>query len=104
MIDFAKVGKSQDEPVNGVAAKLVQGERPVNVAVRLESARGEATFHLTRLEISTVAVSGTALDLMVKALFMPLFPAAHIGEPFALKDNVERIEVRPAGLRVWIKK
>jgi hypothetical protein len=102
-IDFVKVRQSEGDSTNPVIAKLIEGERPVKVSVRVESARGQATVHVAQVEISDLAITGSVLDFMIKAIFLPLFPNAHINEPFELKDNIERIEIRPSGIRVIVK-
>ena len=35
---------------------------------------------------------------------MPLYPDAKINEPFDLDYNIDRIELRPEGIRVVVKK
>jgi hypothetical protein len=104
LVDFVKFRQSEGDSTNPLIAKLIEGERPVKVAVRLESAGGTATVHLTSLEISGVAITGSVLDLMLKVFFLPFFPNAHINEPFELNDNIERIDVRPTGIRMLIKR
>lgn len=103
LIDFLKMRQAKGE-VNWFLAKLIEGERPIKVSVRVESASGRATVYLTRLELSNVAVSGTALDFLIKTFFMPLYPDAKIDEPFNLEYNIEKIEVRPTDVRVTIKR
>jgi hypothetical protein len=44
------------------------------------------------------------LDFLVKTFFLPLFPSAKIGEPFDLGWNIDRVEIRPDGIRVTAKK
>jgi hypothetical protein len=60
--------------------------------------------HLVRVEISGIAASGVVLDLLVSTFFRPLFPDAKIDQPFELGDNIDRIDIRPSGVRVSIKK
>jgi hypothetical protein len=74
------------------------------VSVRLESGGGRCTVHLTRVEISHAVASSTVLDFLVKTFFMPLYPDAHINEPFDLGDDIDRIDVRPSGVVVTVKK
>ncbi len=35
---------------------------------------------------------------------MPLYPDAKINEPFELGDNIDRLDVRPDGARVILKR
>jgi hypothetical protein len=41
---------------------------------------------------------------MVKTFFLPLYPNAHINETFEIGYNIDRIDIRPSGVRVTIKK
>ena len=104
IVDFLKLRQSEGIATNPVLAKLIDGERPVKVSVRLESGGGRCTVHLLRVEISGIAASGVVLDLLVSTFFQPLFPDAKIDQPFELGDNIDRIEIRPGGVRVMIKK
>jgi hypothetical protein len=104
MIDFLKLRQGQGLPTNSLLAKLLEGERPLKVSVRLESAGGRATAYLTRLDVSGVAVTGAALDFLVNQFFLHLFPDAKVNRPFDLPDNIERIDIRPDGVRVTIRK
>ena len=104
IVDFLKMRQAEGIATNPVLAKLIDGERPVKVSVRVESGGGRCTIHLLRVEISGIAASGVVLDLLVSTFFQPLFPDAKIDQPFELGDNIDRIEIRPAGVRVMIKK
>jgi hypothetical protein len=103
-VDFLKIRKSQGLETNGFLGKLIEGERPLKVSVRLESGQGRATVFLTGVELSGVTISGSVLDFLVKDFFLPLFPDAKINQPFELGDNIDRIEVRPEVVRVTIRK
>jgi hypothetical protein len=104
MIDFAKVMEGQGKPLGTAGALMAGGEHPVLVAVRLESSGGKTVVTPTRVEISGVAATGSLLDFMVKTFLLPLFPDAKIGQPFELGLDMDRLEVRPDGVRVTIKK
>lgn len=104
LVDFLKIRQSQGIATNPVLAKLMDGERPVKASVRVDSGGGRCTIHLMRVEISGIAATGRVLDLLVSTLFEPLFPEAKIDQPFELGGNVDRIDIRPAGVRVTIKK
>ena len=104
MIDFLKMRQGKGLSTNSLLAKLIEGERPLKVSISLESSGGRATAHLTRLEISGIAVTGATLDFLVNQLFLNLFPDAKVNEPFELHDNIDSIELRPDGVRVTMKK
>jgi hypothetical protein len=104
LVDFLKMRQGAGEQTNWLVAKLIQGEKPVKVTARIQSAKGRATVTLQRVEIGGLAVSGGTLDFLIHTFFMPLYPNAKIDEPFELADRIDRIEVTPAAARVYIKK
>jgi hypothetical protein len=80
------------------------GRRPVKLAARLESADGKVTVFPTLAEMSGVAVTKSTLDLLLRALLLPLYDKAKINEPFELDHNMERVIVTPSGAQILIKK
>ncbi len=103
LVDFVKIERSRGK-TPGMVAKMFEGERPLKVALRLESAEGRCTVFLTRVDVGGVSLEGRPLDLLLSTFFKPLYPDAKIGEPFEVGYNIERIELRPAAIRVYIKK
>jgi hypothetical protein len=101
LVDLSKI---RGDGVNPLIANLIQGERPLKIAVRLESGGGSCTVHLTRVELGEIVADGVILNLLVKVFFLPLFPDAKIDEPFELDYDIDRIEIRPDGVRVTAKK
>jgi len=104
IVDFLKMRHAQGAATGWLLSKLIEGERPLRVTVRLESAGGRCTVFLTRVDLSNASASKTVLDFLVKAFFMPLYPEAKIDEPIDLDYNMERIELRPGVARVAIRK
>lgn len=104
LVDFLKMRQGAGEQTNWLVSKLIQGEKPVKVIARVQSANGRATVSLQRVEIGGLAVSGSTLDFFIHTFFMPLYPDAKIDEPFELADRIDHIEVTPAAARVYIKK
>jgi hypothetical protein len=104
IVDFLKMRQAKGETTNWLFSKVIEGERPLNVTVRLQSAGGRCTVNMTRVELSKVVANKVVLDFLVKTFFIALYPDAHIDEPFDLDYNMERIEIRPTGVRVTIKK
>lgn len=78
------------------------GERPVKLALRIESAGGKLAAFPLLAEIAGVPVNNTTLDLLLKTLLLPLYPKGKVNEPFALEHRMERIDVDPSGVRVKI--
>jgi hypothetical protein len=104
LVDLAKIGKAKGQEVNSLIARLIEGERPLKVSIRVESANGRATVYLTRVELSGVAIDGSILDFLIKHFVQPRYPDIKINEPFDLDYNIDRIDIQPAGVRVLIKK
>ena len=104
LVDFLKLRHSAGVETNWLMAKLIQGEKRVIATAGIQSARGQATVHLLRVEIGGLAVSGATLDFLIQTFLLPIYPNATIDEPFELSDRVDRIEVTPAAARVYIKR
>ncbi len=104
LVDFLQMRQAKGQTTNWLISKLIEGERPLTVSVRLESGAGRCIVHLTRVEISHAVANQTVLDFLIKTFFVPLYPDAKIDEPFALADNIDRIDIRPSGVVVTIKK
>jgi len=104
LIDFLKIREAKGESTNWMISKLIEGERPVKVSVRLQSAGGRCTVYLTRVELSNAVANGTLLDFLIKTFLLPLYPDAKINEPFDLGSDVERIEIHRSGVSVVMKR
>jgi hypothetical protein len=104
LVNFLKVRHGQGLETSWLISKLIDGEKPVKVNARIESAKGRATVYLQRVEISGLAVSGSTLDFLIDNFFRPLYPDAKIDQPFELADNVDHIEIRPTEARAVIKR
>ncbi|MGB6942598.1 MAG: hypothetical protein WBE37_09405 [Bryobacteraceae bacterium] len=103
-IDFLKVRRSSGVESSWLVSKLIQGEKFVKVQASIQSAHGQATVHLLRVEVGGLAVTGATLDFLVQNFLLPFYPDAEIDTPFDLADNVDRIEVTPAEARVYIRR
>ena len=101
LVDLTKLSKAKSNPL---IARLIEGERPLRVAIRVESAKGRATVFLTHVELSGVAIDGSILDFLIKHFVQPRYPDIKINEPFDLDFNIDHIEIQPTGVRVLIKK
>ena len=104
LVDFLKIRHGKKLQTGWLLSKLLEGERPLRVNARIESAHGRATVYLTQVSISGLPISGSTLDFIVETFFRPLFPDARINKPFDLHDNVDHIEVTPADARAVIKR
>ena len=104
LVDFLKVREGAGVETNWLVSKLIEGEKRVKVTARIQSAHGQATVYLERVEIGGLAVSGSTLDFLIHTFFLPIYPNAKIDEPFELADRIDHIEVTSAEARVYIKK
>jgi hypothetical protein len=104
LIDFSKLGRpAGDSMLWKLLGKLIEGERPVSVTAAVTSANGTATVDLQQVTISGNTIEGRPLKLLVDTFFLPLYPDAKIGEPFALRHNVESIELVPGSAQVRLR-
>lgn len=103
LVDLTKISKTKNG-VNPLIARLIEGERPLRVAIRVESSNGRCTVFLTHVELSGVAIDGSILDFLIKHFIQPRYPDIKINEPFDLDFNIDHIEIQPTGVRVLIKK
>jgi len=104
LIDFLKVRDATGIQTNFLVAKLIKGEKLVTTRASIQSAHGQATVHLVRVEIGGLAVTGAPLDFLVQNFLLPFYPDAQIDEAFELADHVDRIEVTPAAALVYMRK
>lgn len=102
IVDFSKLGSPQSAR-SWLWRWLLEGERPVSVAVSVESGGGSAVVRIERVEISGVPVEGRALEFLLDTFVRPRYPDAKIGEPFALRHNMEAVLVEPERVVVKIK-
>jgi hypothetical protein len=103
IVDFLKMRQAQGKETPWLISKLIEGERPLKVSVRITSANGKMTVYLTSIELSGASLSGKTLDFLISTFFRPLYPEAKINEPFDLSYGIDRVEVHPAGVQVFIK-
>ena len=103
IVDLLKIQKNKSS-VNSLIARLIEGERPLKISIRVESANGRAAVFLTRVELSGVALDGSILDFLIKQFIQPRYPDIKINQPFDLDFNIDRIEIQPTGVRILIKK
>jgi hypothetical protein len=102
LVDFAKVQRAQGDSPGWLMSQMLEGERPVKVTARLQSARGQATVQIDQVEISGMNIQGAVLDFLLRNYVLPMFPDARIGQPFALAHHIDHIEVQPAEAAILI--
>jgi len=103
LVDLMKIQKGKSG-MNALIGRLIEGERPLKISIRVESSNGRATVFLTRVELSGVAMDGSILEFLIKQFIQPRYPDIKINQPFDLDYNIDHIEIQPSGVRVLIKK
>ena len=103
LVDFLKMASQNGQDPGWLISKLIEGERPLKIWIRMTSSGGRAMVNLTRVELSGASLSGRTLDFLIDNFFKPKYPDAKIGEPFDLGYSIERIEIQPAGVRIVMK-
>lgn len=102
LVDFLKIRELQGPPPSPLLGWFLAGERRVSASARIETARGMATVHLQEVAVNGVAARGAPLEFLIENFLLPFYPDAKIGRPFQLKHNVERFEISPQGVTVFI--
>jgi hypothetical protein len=102
MVDFGKVRRAQGDQPGWLMSKLLDGERPVSVTVRIHSSAGTAKVDVLRVDVSGVEIDGKVLDFLIQNVLLPLYPNAMVGRTFDLSHRIDRLEVGPAGVSVVI--
>ena len=104
LVDFLKLRQGQGKETGWLISRMIEGERPLKVWVRVTSSAGTATVYLTRVDLGGATLSGRTLDFLIDNFFRPRYPAAKIGEPFELEDSIDHVEIEPTGVRVVLKR
>jgi hypothetical protein len=94
-VDFVKLRHAKDQDLGWLMRRLLDGEHPVKVTGRLESAKGIARVDLDKVEIGGNGLRGRALELLIRTFVLPLYPDAKVGQEFELGYDVDRIELKP---------
>jgi hypothetical protein len=102
LVDFLKLKEAGGSRPSRLMAWLLEGERPVQVTVRITSKTGAATVDMERVGVAGVTIRGSALDFLISSFLLPYYPEAKIGEPFELGHRIDRLEIHPSGVSVVI--
>jgi|SRR5579883_1538130 len=103
IVDFLKMRQAKGSATNWLVQRLIEGERPLKVSVRLESGGGRGIAYLTQVEIGKAVATGPVLEFLIKTFFAPLYPDAKINAPFDFDYDIDRVDITPSGARVTIK-
>ena len=102
LVDFLKVRGMAGPSPSRLITWFLAGERPVRVTASIESSGGRATVIVRQVTVSGMTAGGAVLDFLIANFFLPFYPQAKIGQPFDLKHGVERFEISPAGVNVFL--
>lgn len=102
LIDFGKVRRAQGYQPGWLMSKLLDGERPVSVTVRVRSANGKATVDVQSVEVSGLTIDGKTLDFLIQNFLLAMYPDAVVGKPFELGHRIDRLEIQPRSVGVVI--
>ncbi len=102
LIDFGKLRRAQGKPPGLLMSYLLDGERPVTITARIRSSQGTATVDVQQVQISGMTIEGGLLDFLIRDYLMRIYPNAKIGQPFALGHRIERLDVQPSAVDVFI--
>lgn len=104
LIDFLKLRQAEGKSPGWVMSKLLAGERPVRVTVRIQSGGGRARVDVQSVEISGATIDGKTLDFLIENFLIPRFPEAQVGRYFELSHRIDRLEVKPEGVGVVLRR
>jgi hypothetical protein len=104
LVDFGKVRRAQGYQPGWLMAKLLDGERPVNVTAKISSGGGKARVDVQSVEISGMTVDGQMLDFLIRNFLLAMYPDAAVNRPFELGSRIDRLEVQPGAVAVVIGK
>jgi len=103
LVDFVKRRSAQGKAPGWLMRQLLAGEHPVTVVARIQSRGEQATVEVQSVEISGKAIEGRMLDFLIQNYLLPYYPEAKIGQPFELSHHMDRLEIKPNQVAVYIK-
>ncbi len=102
LVDFGKIRRAQGYHPGWLMSKLLDGERPVSVTARIQSGAGRATVYVQKVEISDLTVDGRSLDFLIQNFLIPLYPDAAVDRPFEMGHRIEKLDIQPSAVAVFI--
>lgn len=102
-IDFLALAESDGRALNPVFAAILEGKRPLDAVMRIDSAPGFVIATIEEVTLSGVPVSGTVLNFLIDTFVTPNFPEARFNEPVPLEYGLERVQVHSGGITAYMK-
>ena len=104
LIDFLKLERAHGTPPGWLMRQLLQGEHPVTVSAHITSGNGRATVELQRVEIAGVVIDGRLLDYLIQNYLKVYYPDAKVGQPFEMSYRIDRLDIQPSRVDVFMKR
>ena len=104
LVDFGKLERSQGRQPGWLMSRLLDGERPVSVTVRIRSSGGRATVDVQRVQIAGITIDGGTLDFVIQNFLLAMYPNAVVGRPFEMGHRIERLDVAPGAVGVVLSR
>jgi hypothetical protein len=104
LIDFLKLEHASGNPPGWLMRQLLAGEHPVTVTARITAANGSAKVDVESVQISGVTVEGRLLDYLIRNYLNVYYPDAKVGQPFQMSYRIDRLDIQPARVDVFLRK
>ena len=101
-VDFLELNKVHGGESHWLVDRILYGERPVKVTLRVQTHASLARVDLERLEIAGAALEGAALKFLVDRYVMSEFPEAKISQWFRMSYRIDHLESKATGVTVAI--
>ncbi|MEO8658542.1 MAG: hypothetical protein ABI693_08735 [Bryobacteraceae bacterium] len=103
-VDFIRLQKNTGRQPGWLMQKMLEGEKDVVVAARIQSSHERATVWVDRVEVGGMNLPGPLLDFLLEVFIQPQFPYVKIGEPFHLRRGVDHFEVHRGQVRIFMRR
>ena len=103
-VNFLKLMQARGQTPGWLMTKLVDGWKPLKGTVRMRSGNGWLQVDIDHAELSGVTIPAFLIEFVVRQFVLPYSPDLKIGQPFALKHNIDRLELQPAGFVVVMRR
>ena len=100
-VEFERLRSRPTKPSDWLFQFIFRGRQLVEATVEIESYRGWIKVDIREVSVEGRRVSGQAMRYLL-ALFRPSLGGLRFGEPQPIGYNVDRIEIRPTGIDVFI--
>jgi hypothetical protein len=104
LIDFLKLESAHGTSPGFLLRQLLQGERPVTVTARISSGNGRATVEVESVDVGGMTIQGRLLDYLIRNYLQAYYPDAKVGQPFEMSYRIDRLEIQPARVDVFMKR